>query len=170
MAVVSLHRITSMRGGLVFDREYTGIINKLRMSGINADPLKWLSKLAMSCMSEYFSSKMKGEINYTGRTLQLKREELDEYNALQSKLLGASWTLLRQYRLSDSYRLTQNGLDKFYAAMQETDPSKPVRMLKYIEGDFAMYSPYWFCRGYSAQEAGDITEDCAEKLLRACRK
>ena len=127
-------------------------------TSFSTSPLKWLGKLAMSCMSEYFSSKIRGEINYTGKTLQLETKELKDYDALQRKLLGSSWTLLRQYGLSDSYRLTQNGLDKFYAAMQESDPSKRNRMLKYIEGDFAMYSPYWFYRGYSAQEAGDIAE------------
>ena len=38
LAVVSLHRITSSRDRLTLEREYTGIINNLRMGEINADP------------------------------------------------------------------------------------------------------------------------------------
>lgn len=127
-------------------------------SSYNSNPLKWLGKLAVSCVSEYFTSKVKGEINYSGERLRLMAEELDEYDELQRKLLGSSWTLLRQYNLSDSYRLIQNGLEKFYAAMQELNPSKRNRMLKYIEGDFAMYSPYWFYCGRTVREAGDLTD------------
>ena len=125
---------------------------------LSTSPLEWLVKLAVSCVSEYFSSKVRSEINYAGETLRLNSEELDEYDELQRKLLDSSWKLLRQYKLPDSYRLTQNALDKFYSAVQESDPSKRLRMLRYIEGDFAMYSPYWFYRMKSAQESHDNEE------------
>ena len=212
LAVVSLHRITSAKDRLILDREYTGIINNLRMGEINADheltslyqeivrvinmgrlrdelrteieavyslekqksikdiisgnlarsfnsnALVWLGKLAASCATEYFRTKAKAELQSEAQNLRLKSEELDEYDELQRKLLGSSWKLLRQYMLPDSYRLTQNALDKFYSAIQEADSSKRLRMLKYIEGEFAMYSPYWFYRMRSAQEAGDQNE------------
>ena len=125
---------------------------------LSTSPLEWLVKLAVSCVSEYFSSKVRSEINYAGETLRLNSEELDEYDELQRKLLDSSWKLLRQYKLPDSYRLTQNALDKFYSAVQESEPSKRLRMLRYIEGDFAMYSPYWFYRMKSAQESHDNEE------------
>ncbi|MBQ3694146.1 MAG: hypothetical protein II884_05180 [Synergistaceae bacterium] len=125
---------------------------------LSTSPLEWLVKLAVSCVSEYFSSKVRSEINYADETLRLNSEELDEYDELQRKLLDSSWKLLRQYKLPDSYRLTQNALDKFYSAVQESDPSKRLRMLRYIEGDFAMYSPYWFYRMKSAQESHDNEE------------
>ena len=38
MAVVSLHRITSSGDRLTLDREYTNIINNIRMGEINDDP------------------------------------------------------------------------------------------------------------------------------------
>ncbi|MBR0249046.1 MAG: hypothetical protein IJQ70_08750, partial [Synergistaceae bacterium] len=83
---------------------------------------------------------------------------LDEYDELQRKLLGSSWSLLRQYQLPDSYRLTQNALMKFSSAMKEAEPSKRQRMMKYLEGDFAMYAPYWFYRAKAANEAGSDDE------------
>ena len=122
------------------------------------NPVKWLGKLAVSCVSEYFRSRVRAEFHHERGHLQLRREELNEYDALQRKLLDSLWKLLRQYQLPDSYRLTQKGLDNFYAAMQEADPSKRLRMLKYLAGDFGMYSPYWFNRGRAAQEAGDLEE------------
>ena len=132
----------------------------------SSNPVKWLGKLAATCVSEYFRSKVKAEFQHDGEQFRLRKEELTEYDALQRKLLDSSWKLLRQYKLPDSYRLTQNGLDNFYAAMQEDNPSKRLRMLKYLAGDFAMYSPYWFYRGRTAHEAGDFEE--AGECFRKC--
>ncbi|MBQ3450075.1 MAG: hypothetical protein IJG34_09310, partial [Synergistaceae bacterium] len=70
---------------------------------LSTSPLEWLVKLAVSCVSEYFSSKVRSEINYADETLRLNSEELDEYDELQRKLLDSSWKLLRQYKLPDSY-------------------------------------------------------------------
>ena len=103
---------------------------------------------------EYFKTKARAELQQDDQLLRLKSEELDEYSDLQRRLIGASWNLLRKYHLPDSYRLTQNGLDKFYAALQEGTPSKRKRMLKYIAGEFAMYPPYWYYCGMSALESG----------------
>ncbi|MBQ7155640.1 MAG: sel1 repeat family protein [Synergistaceae bacterium] len=127
-------------------------------SSFSTTPLKWLARMAMSCVSEYFMSKAKAELTHDRGQLNLRKDELDEYDELQRKLFDSSWKLLRMYKIPDSYRLTQNALDKFYAAVQENDPSKRMRMLKYIEGEFAMYSPYWFCRARSAQDAGSRDE------------
>ena len=115
----------------------------------------------MSSASEYFSQQKEAETltqNNNDGQLRLKHDELDEYDELQRKLLGSSWSLLRQYQLPDSYRLTQNALMKFSAAMKEAEPSKRQRMMKYLEGDFAMYAPYWFYRAKAANEAGDSDE------------
>lgn len=127
------------------------------------NPVKWLGKLAVSCVSEYFRSKVRAELQQERGHLRLNQEELKEYDALQRKLLDSLWKLLRQYQLPDSYRLTQTGLNNFYAAMQEDNPSKRLRMLKYLAGDFGMYSPYWFNRGSAAHEAGEF-EDARESF------
>ncbi|MBQ4402169.1 MAG: hypothetical protein II832_08395 [Synergistaceae bacterium] len=136
------------------------------LKSFSTNPLKWLGKLAMSSASEYFSQqKEAGTLaqNNNDGQLSLEHEELDEYDELQRKLLGSSWSLLRQYQLPDSYRLTQNALVKFSAAMNEQDPSKRQRMMKYLEGDFAMYAPYWFYRASAAKETGNNDE--AEKFF-----
>ncbi len=220
MAVVSLHRITSSGDRLILDREYTNIINNIRMGEINADPaltglyqeivrvihggrlrddlrgelsvkhssrqkksigeiiygnalksfklnpLQWLGKLAASSVSEYFESlreegRQEQSIHYDN--MKLKHDELDEYSELQRKLLGSSWSLLRQYNIPDNYRLTQDGLGKFSAAMNEPNPSKRQRMLKYLEGEFSVYAPYWFHRAVSSRES--VNNDEAGKCF-----
>ena len=130
------------------------------LSNFDTNPLKWLGNLAMSCASEYFSSKkeISEQENNSEEELKLKSEELGEYDELQRKLLDSSWKLLRQYELSDNYRLTQNALEKFNSAILENNPSKRFRMLKYIQGEFSMYSPYWFYRAKAAEEANDNSE------------
>ncbi|MBQ7196262.1 MAG: DUF4357 domain-containing protein [Synergistaceae bacterium] len=136
------------------------IISENVLSSFDSSPLKWIGNLAMTCVSEYFGSK-KQDDKQDDEQLKLKSEELSEYDELQRKLLDSSWKLLRQYQLADNYRLTQNALDKFYAATQENDSSKRLRMLKYLENDFSMYSPYWFYRAMAAHESGNHNE--AEK-------
>ena len=122
------------------------------LKSFRTNPLKWLGKLAMLSASEYFIQREEAHGN-NEEQLRLKHDELDEYNELQQKFLGLSWSLLLRYHLPDSYRLTQNALAKFSEAMNEEDPSKRQRMMKYLDGDFAMYAPYWFYRAKAADEA-----------------
>ena len=134
------------------------------LKSFSFNPMKWLGKLAVSSASEYFTQQKEaqeraGELAKNDESqLRLKHEELSEYYELQRTLLLSSWSLLRQYHLPDNYRLTQNALDKFSSAMNEPDPSKRNRMMKYFERDFAMYAPYWFYRAKSANEAGNDDE------------
>jgi len=135
------------------------IIAKKAFSSFDINPLNWLGRLAMSCASEYFGFRKK--VQLLDEQAKLQSEELGEYDELQRKLLASSWALLRKYQLSDDYRLTQNALEKFYSATQENDSAKRLRMLKYLENEFSMYSPYWFYRAIAAQNANEQTE--AEK-------
>lgn len=137
--------------------------NVLRSFSIN--PLKWLSKLAMSSASEYFTQEKEAQEkaeelaqNNNESQLRLKHDELEEYDELQRKLLISSWNLMSHYHLSDNYRLTQKALAKFSSVMNESDPSKRKTMMKYLEGDFSMYAPYWFYRAKSASESGNDDE------------
>ena len=127
-------------------------IGKIITGSYDSNPLKWLGKLAASCASEYFRAKVREKAG----ELLLLDSELKEYDGLQRKLLGSSWKLLRQYGFPDNYRLTQSALDKFYRAMSEDDTARRLRMLKYIDGEFVMYAPYWFYRADAAREAGDF--------------
>ncbi len=89
---------------------------------------------------------------------QLERQDMEECNALQQRLLQSSWSLLRQYRLPDAYRLTQNSLQNFYRAVQEEDISRRSRMLRTLEDEFRVYPPYWYFRAKTAQEAGNLSD------------
>ena len=142
------------------ENEYSGrkrksireIISGNVLKSFSTNPLKWLGKLAMSSASEYFTSQNQ---TVNEEKHRLKREELNEYDGLQRRLLDSSWKLLRQYGLQDDYRITQDGLVKFSEAMKESDPLKRHRMLKYLEGEFSVYAPYWFYRAESLRLSGD---------------
>ncbi len=148
------------------EREYTSqkhkniweIIKGNILTNIRVNPLIWVEKLAVSSASEYFTQQRRNnEISRQNEDEQsrLKHEELDSYGDVQCELLESSWHLLSQYELPDNYRLTQKALDKFSAAMNESDSSKRQRMLKYLEADFAMYAPYWFHLAEASIESGD---------------
>lgn len=89
---------------------------------------------------------------------QLERQDIIDCNALQERLLQSSWSLMRQYKLPDEYRLTQNSLKNFYLAVQEQEVSKRSRMLRVLEDEFRVYPPYWYYRAKTAQEAGNLSD------------
>ena len=98
----------------------------------------------------------------------MERQDISDCNELQERLLQSSWDILRQYRLPDEYRLTQNSLKNFYRAVQEEDTSRRSRMLRNLEDEFRAYPPYWYYRAKAAQESGNLPE--ARKYFAEFRK
>lgn len=120
--------------------------------------LSFLGSLAVSCTSAYFGyqdAKNELQEGLDEELWRLKKEDIEECNNLQERLLDSSWHLLRQYGLPDEYRLVQKNMDTFYKAVQEPEPGKRLRMLQALEADFRVYPPYWFFRGRAALDAGD---------------
>ncbi len=134
------------------------------LSGVRAyggNLFSWLGSLAVSCASSYFSyqdSKAELAEDLQGDLWQLKREDIEDCNELQERLLNSSWNLLRQYKLPDNYRLVQRNMDDFYRAVNENDATRRLRMLRALEKDFQVYPPYWFYRARAAQEINDNKE------------
>lgn len=153
-------------------REQRQLIDAL--SGIRAyggNLWSWLGSLATSCVSSYFTyQNSKAELleGLNDELWQLKKEDVMDCNDLQVRLLNASWNLLRQYKLPDEYRLTQDSLDGFFKAVNETDPEKRFRMLKArnVERNFQSYPPYWVYRAMTAQELknDEETSKCYDKF------
>ena len=123
--------------------------------------LSWLRSLAVSCTSSYFSyQNSKSELleGLNDELWLLKKDEIEDCNFLQEKLLNSSWNLLRQYKIPDNYRLVQKSMDDFYRAVNENDTKRRLRMLRALEKDFQVYPPYWFYRARAAQEVNDNKE------------
>ena len=158
-------------------REQGQLVNAI--SGIRAyggNLWSWLGSLATSCVSSYFSyQSSKAELleGLNDDLWQLKKEEIEDCNELQVRLLNSSWNLLRQYRLPDEYRLTQESLNGYYKAVNESDPSKRLRMLRArnVERNFQVYPPYWYYRAKAAQESDDDSEAlrCWDKFAEVWR-
>ena len=137
-----------------------------------------MGNLAFSCVSaylEYQKSDARAELleGLNNDLWKLKKEDIEECNRLQVMLLNSSWNLLRQYKLPDEYRLTQESLNGYYKAVNEADPSKRLRMLRArnVERNFQVYPPYWYYRAKAAQESGDDSEalKCWDKFAEVWR-
>ncbi|MBR1417366.1 MAG: hypothetical protein IJ576_00190, partial [Synergistaceae bacterium] len=131
----------------------------------------WLGRLAVSCVTQYFSYQNVKDDLHEGLDEELwllKKDDIEQCNELQVKLLNSSWNLLRQYRLPDEYRLTQDSLDGFYSALNEPDTARRLRRLQVrtIERNFQAYPPYWFYRARAAQELnqGEEAAKCYAKF------
>ena len=125
----------------------------------------WIGNLFVSGVSsvgtgyyDYQASKEQIHREISEGSWQLKKEELEACNRLQTTLLNSSWSLLSKYHLPNDYRLTQENVGEFLAIMEETEPSKRLGRLKFIERKFRVYPPYWFFRAKSAMEAGNASE------------
>lgn len=150
-------------------RQLIGALSGIRAYG--GDLFSWLGSLATSCVSSYFSyQNSKSELleGLDDDLWRLRKEDIEDCNTLQMKLLNASWNLLRQYKLPDEYRLTQDSLDGFFKAVNETEPEKRFRMLKArnVERNFQAYPPYWVYRAMTAQELKNDEEasKCFDKF------
>ena len=155
-------------------RQLTEAFSKIEAKGNNL--WSFLGNLAVSCVSSYLEyQNVRAELleGFDNDMWRLKKEDIEECNRLQVQLLNASWNLLRQYKLPDDYRLTQDSLNGYYKAVNETDPAKRLRMLRArnVERNFQMYQPYWFYREESAIEAKDDDEaaKCYDKFAEVWR-
>ena len=134
----------------------------LRVYG--TDPVTFGTVFAISCVSSYFAYQEESRYFRTHLAQELYKigeKEHESYNALQTRLLNSSWRLMRQYRLPDEYRITQDDVNDFFRAVNENDSSKRLSMLRALEGEFRIYPPYWIYRARSAQRAGK-SEEAAE--------
>ena len=125
----------------------------------------WVANLFVSGVSsvgtgytDYQASKEQIHREISSESWKLTRQELEDCNRLQSTLLNLSWGLISKYHLPNEYRLTQENIREFLAAMEAQDPAKRLGRLSFIERKFKVYPPYWFFRADSAMRAGNSQE------------
>lgn len=70
---------------------------------------------------------------------QLNQEEIQAVNNIQKRLLTSTWELLRKYNIPNEYRLTQENIKEYLNILDETEPSKRLARLKFIERKFQVY-------------------------------
>jgi len=125
----------------------------------------WIASMIVSAVSsaktgdyDYQASKEQIHREISSESWKLTRQELEDCNRLQSTLLNLSWGLISKYHLPNEYRLTQENISEFLAAMEAQDPAKRLGRLRFIERKFKVYPPYWFFRADSAMRAGNSQE------------
>lgn len=119
----------------------------------------FLGSLVVTGASAYFSysdarKELQEELDNT--LWELEKNYLQNVNDLQRRLLNSSWSLLRQYKLPDEFRLVQRNLDDLTKALQTQDPALEFRMLQELETNFKAYPPFWFFYGQAALRNGNL--------------
>ena len=132
----------------------------------------WVGSLVVSAVSstgagyyDYKASKEEIRREIHSEQWQLTSEEIESCNKLQTTLLNSSWSLLSKYHLPNEYRLTQENVREFLAVINESEPSKRLGRLRFIERKFRVYPPYWFFRANAAMSAGN-DEDCRKSYAK----
>lgn len=65
---------------------------------------------------------------------------------------------MRRYHLPNDYRLTQENIEYFCKAVEESSPSARMRMFINLEDKFKAYPPYWYYRGQTAHAMNNKAE------------
>jgi len=147
------------------------------LSGIQAqgdDAWSFLGSLLVSSATAYFSYREEmnaPEEKFTDDVWKLKKDQIQDFDELQRKLLSSSWSLLRKYSLPDEYRITQRDLEDFNRAVNEQDKYRSVRMFRALEPDFKAYPIFWFFYGKAAKKENnnDLAERCFQEFDRIWR-
>lgn len=131
--------------------------------------MSFLENLAVSCVSSYFKyhdakSKLVEDRNRELR--QLKKEAIEDFNALGTRLQDSSWKLvnnekykeyLKKYFIehfgSDQHMvLDEQELKNFYEVLALKDKESRIYKLRRCEYSLYAYPPYWCYRAKTAQE------------------
>lgn len=138
----------------------------------NKNFLGWLAGLAVSSATstaagyyDYQAAKEQLKREFNTESWELTKQEIQECNKLQVRLLNSSWRLMSQYKIPNEYRLTQENVREFLNIMDEKDSLKRLGRLKFIERKFKVYPPYWYFRAISALESGNESE-CSESYKK----
>ena len=131
--------------------------------------VQFLGGCSTTLMSAYFDHQNhKDELMdaIDAKMWQLSQEDIQACNELQTRLLNASWNLMRRYHLPEEYRIVQSDIEHFYKAVDEPSPEARMRMFKNLEDKFRIYPPYWFYRGQTARALNNKRETlyCLEKF------
>ena len=92
--------------------------------------------------------------------------ELDQWQIDKSRIaavvdksaqfLDTFWKLARDRKILDKWLLRDTDLDKLEKALQETDPSVRLRVLKRMQPFMECYPPYWYYLARTQQSLGQL--------------
>ena len=139
------------------------------------DILSFIASALSQAASAYFGYqdyKEQAHMQLDDALWQLKKEEIEDFNALQVSLLNASWSLLREYHLPDKYRITQRDLELLDNTMRKYhEPRNAVEMFAALEDIFFAYPPFWFYYGEAAYKNHDkeLARKCFDEFDKAWR-
>lgn len=100
--------------------------------------------------------KVMGELknNYKKEVWTLDNEKIKELNDLNKHLLRKYWQIIQRYKLNDDYRVTEEGVKRFFARLKDEDENRRYRFLKQNEKGYSYLPIYWFYRGETAYKMG----------------
>ncbi len=143
----------ALRSAIMGFRPYGGNLLSFALSAVSQ---------GISAYFGYQDSKAKLREGLDESLWQLNDQQIREFNTLQKSLLNASWSILRQYRLPDKYRITQRDLELLDDTINQYKESDAVEKFAALEDIFFAYPPFWFYYGEAAYKRGD------KDLARRC--
>lgn len=101
---------------------------------------------------------------------QLTRSAMEQFNGLRRELFTTAWRLADEYKFADNLRITEQQIAIFNKILLETDDLKRYERLKYIEGSFKAYTPFWYHLGNAAYKASqNMCEEGAAEYRKIAR-
>lgn len=95
--------------------------------------------------NQYLLDKEKGE-------WELRKHEIEQLNGLRSLLFETAWKLSSDYDFDDELRLTERQVNRYSAALLESDPLRRHERLDVMSDKFRAFPPFWYHKGNAAME------------------
>lgn len=104
---------------------------------------------------------------------ELRKHEIEQLNGLRSLLFETAWKLSSDYDFDDELRLTERQVNRYSAALLESDPLKRYERLDVMSDKFSAFPPFWYYKGNAAMEVfrskqyGSFAVGYKEKAIKA---
>lgn len=98
----------------------------------------------------YRKEKAKIGLEQERKEWELQRSAMEQFNGLRRELFDTAWRLAEKYKFPDEYRLTERQISQFNRILMDADDLRRYERLKYIEGKFGAYPPFWYYLGNAA--------------------
>ena len=98
----------------------------------------------------YRRNKAENDLKYERSKWEIKKNRMEQLNALQKQLFETAWRLADSYEFPDKYRLTEKQISAYNEALIESNPIKRYNSLNSMRSDYNAYPSFWYQLGSTA--------------------
>ena len=118
-----------------------------------------LANTVGSAYMNYRRAKSEAKLDYDEEVWKLQTSAMEQINGLRRELFATAWRLAEKYEFNDKLRLTESQITNYNNILMDPNPYRRYERLKFIEGEFEAYPPFWYFKGHTALSIANANDD-----------